>query len=228
MWRVTLKDVDGVYESDPAAGATTRPRRFASLGHAQALEFAGPLIQPKAVHFLDRHQRSVEVAALACGYETHVGFATTTLSEVIAIPPTRVFLLGLGTVGGGVYRRLAAMSDQFLIVGALVRSGPRHRAQGIPEAILQTDTAQLHQIDCDVVVDALPGVEPSAQFAAAFVARGIDLVTANKALIAHAGAGMATLAANHGASLRYSAAVGGSAPMIEARDDWPTAGRLFP
>jgi homoserine dehydrogenase len=120
-----LKDIDGVYEFDPARAGDSHPRRYASLDYAHALEHAGPLIQPKAVRFLERHHRSAEVAALASGYESRVGLSVTTLAEAVAAPPTRVLLLGLGTVGGGVYRRLAAMPEQFQVVGALVRSGAR-------------------------------------------------------------------------------------------------------
>jgi len=48
-----IKDVDGVYESDSASSIAYRPRRFTSPSY-QALALAGPLIQPKTVHFLDQ------------------------------------------------------------------------------------------------------------------------------------------------------------------------------
>jgi homoserine dehydrogenase len=210
-----IKDVDGVYESDPAASIGYQPRRFSSLGYEQALALAGPLIQPKAVHFLQRQQRTAEVAALGAAYESHVGFSTTALAQVLKRPPTRVLLLGLGTVGGGVYRRLASMPDQFRVVGALVRYGSRKDRDGIPEALLHTDETPVQEMDCDVAVDALPGHESFSQLPSAFLKRGIDVVSANKALIAAFGPALGVLAARHGASLRYSAAVGGSAPMIE-------------
>jgi homoserine dehydrogenase len=210
-----IKDVDGVYESDPATSIGYQPRRFSSLGYSQALALAGPLIQPKAVHFLERQRRTAEVAQLAKGYESHVGFSTTTLAEAIVMPPTRVLLLGLGTVGGGVYRRLVSIPEHFRVVGALVRSGFRRSREGIPEALLHTNEALMQEIDADIVVDALPGLEPFSRLACAFLKRGIDLVSANKAVIAGFGPALGALAARHGASLRYSASVGGSAPMIE-------------
>jgi homoserine dehydrogenase len=210
-----IKDVDGVYESDPAASIGYQPRRFASLGYEQSLALAGPLIQPKAVHFLQRQQRSAEVAALGAAYESHVGFSTTALAEAVMSPPTRVLLLGLGTVGGGVYRRLPALPAHFWAVGAFVRSRERAATDKISTTRLLTDETQLHGVDCDIVVDALPGLEPSTRLVTAFLTRGIHVVTANKALIAQSGPKLSQLASRHGASLRYSAAVGGSAPMIE-------------
>jgi homoserine dehydrogenase len=210
-----IKDVDGVYESDPAASVGYRPRRFASLGYAQALELAGPLIQSKAMHFLERQQRTAEVASLASPSESHVGFSTTMLCDVITTAPTRVLLLGLGTVGTGVYRRLAAMPDHFRVVGAFVRYGSRRNREAIPETLLYSDEALVLGIESDVVVDALPDLEPFSRLPCAFLKRGIDLVSANKAVIAGFGPALGALAARHGGSLRYSAAVGGSVPMVE-------------
>jgi len=211
-----IKDVDGVYESDPAASIGYQPRRFSSLGYSQAIALAGSLIQPKALHFLDHQRLTAEVAALGVGYESHVGFSSTTLAAAVVMPPTRVLLLGLGTVGGGVYRRLASIPEHFRVVGAFVRFGLRRNREGIPETLLHTDESLLQEIDADIVVDALPGLEALSRLPCAFLKRGIDLVSANKAVIAEFGPALGALAARYGASLRYSATVGGSAPMIEA------------
>jgi uridylate kinase len=53
-----LKDVDGVYECDPALQTNMSPRRFVALGYAEAPQRANQLIQPKAVRFLERMQRT--------------------------------------------------------------------------------------------------------------------------------------------------------------------------
>jgi homoserine dehydrogenase len=101
-------------------------------------------------------------------------------------------------------------------VGALVRSRSRARQEGIPQELIEIDENALPPLDCDVVVDALPGVEPSTRLITTYLSRGGDVVSANKAVMAESGPALGALAARHGASLRYSAAVGGSAPMIEA------------
>ena len=84
---------------------------------------------------------------------------------------------------------------------------------GIANAIVQTDEGALQQVECDVVVDALPGLEPSLSLLRAFLARGIHVVSANKVVMADEGLALAALAAHNGAQLSYLAAVGGSAPM---------------
>jgi hypothetical protein len=63
-----VKDVDGVYERDPAPAREAGdppPRRFAALSYRQAIGRAARLIQPKAVQCRERVSASAEVAALA-------------------------------------------------------------------------------------------------------------------------------------------------------------------
>jgi len=67
-----LKDVDGVYESDPASAAGAA-RRFRTLRWETALEVAGKVIQPRAVRLAQARGVSFEVAAVGAGPGTLVG-----------------------------------------------------------------------------------------------------------------------------------------------------------
>jgi len=103
------------------------------------------------------------------------------------------------------------MPGQFRIVGAFVKSSTRARGEGIANALVQTDEAALQHVECDVVVDALPGLEPSLSLLRAFSpvdSRGVRQQSSH----GRRGLALAALAAQHGAQWRYSAAVGGSAP----------------
>lgn len=211
-----VKDVDGVYERDPALAASTPSRRFVSMDYAEALERAGQLIQPKAVRFLERHSASAEVAAIAMPYESSVGRFDRALTEPRRTSPLSVLLLGLGTVGLGVYQRLIAMPEHFRVVGVLARNRSKHSADGIPHELLHYSQDELIGVHADVVIDALPGLQPSLSLARYYLAHGAHVISANKALIAEAGPELNTLATRNATSLRYSAAVGGSAPMLEA------------
>lgn len=210
-----LKDVDGVYEHDPMIAASTPTRRFASLGYAQALDCAQQLIQPKAVRFLERHSASAEVAALASPYESIVGPLGGVLVDQNKGPPLSVLILGLGTVGFGVYQRLMAMPEHFRFVGALVRNRDKHAAQGVPRSLLFESQDELATVRADIVVDALPGLQPSQSLVRYYLAHGVSVASANKMLIAEAGVDLAATTRRGTARLLYSAAVGGSAPMIE-------------
>jgi homoserine dehydrogenase len=219
-----IKDVDGVYESDPAvcgAGGPGAPRRFASLTYGEAIACASQLVQPKAVHFLEKHQRSAEVAAIG---KAHASVIAGGPSKKAAPPaprgPTKVALMGLGTVGSGVYQRLLAMPDEFSVRAILVRDPPTHHARGVAKEILHADLAAFAKAiapndtrgGVDVVVDVLPGSEPSTRLVEAFVHAGMPVVTANKAMMAEVGPKLAFLSEG----LFASATVGGSTPMIEA------------
>ena len=210
-----IKDVDGVYERDPATTAATGLRRFVSLGYADALLRAKQLVQPKAVHFIEQHGASVEVASAASGYESTIGRCECTLVDASSNRPLSVLILGLGTVGLGVYQRLASLPDHFRVIGALVRDRARHGAHGVPMNMLHDSVEALSGLQPDVVVDALPGLQPSQALARYYLAHGIAVVTANKALIATVGVELSELAARAGTSIRASAAVGGSTPMLE-------------
>ena len=211
-----LKDIDGVYESDPAL-AGSRPRRFAALGYADALRVAGPLIQPKAVSYLAANGTSAEVTALAVPHKSivHAG-STVHADRMPETPARRVLILGLGTVGFGVYQRVLAMPQWFTPVGALVRNRAKHEAANVPGELLHTCEAAVESLNPDIVVDALPACDVSSRLVVSFLRRGIDVVSANKGLIVDQGAALAAAQRCSGAVLRFSAAVGGSAPMIEA------------
>jgi homoserine dehydrogenase len=212
-----VKDVDGVYERDPALNASLPTRRFVTLGYAEALQRAGQLIQPKAVRFLERHSASAQVAGIARAYESTVGKHDRALVAAAKVPPLSVLVLGLGTVGFGVYQRINAMREQFHIKGALVRSRAKHAGE-IAEELLYDSPEAAAESRPDIVVDALPGLEPSLSLVRQYLARGVHVVSANKTLIAEAGVELSALATRNAASLLYSAAVGGSVPMLETLD----------
>jgi homoserine dehydrogenase len=211
-----LKDVDGVYESDPAVPGS-RPRRFSALAYEDALRVAGPLIQPKAVNYLAASGTAAEVAALALPHESVVHSRPTALADRLPeIPAKRVLILGLGTVGFGVYQRLLAMPQWFAPLGALVRDRAKHEAANVPGDLLHTSEEAVLSLDPDIVVDALPACGVSSRLVVGFLRRGIDVVSANKGLLVDEAAMLADAQRGSGAVLRISAAVGGSAPMIEA------------
>lgn len=211
-----IKDVDGVYDRDPAAASDESAHLLSLVDYDTAIARAPQLVQPKAVRFLEKHKGAVEVAGLCRPYETLVGDFETKRRTMTPRRPARALLLGLGTVGFGVYRRLAALPEHFRVIGAFCRDAARHAAAGVPPAQLFTSMSALASLVPDIVVDALPHKGPSHTLVSLFLGAGVHVVTANKALVASDAPRLQRLAADSGAQFRYSAAVGGSAPMIEA------------
>jgi homoserine dehydrogenase len=210
-----IKDVDGLYEADPAKSQT--PRRYALISWDDAIGLGGRIVQPKAIQYAKRYGLSFEVSAPASPCCTMVGRGPTRLDEEEAErAPLRVTLLGLGTVGLGVYRHLTQRPDMFEVVGIAVRDVDKHRADGARPGLVSNDPFRVLAIPSDLVVEAIGGVEPASSLVAEAIKSGRDVVTANKAVIATHGPRLARLAESARAQLRFSATVGGGVPVVES------------
>jgi homoserine dehydrogenase len=130
--------------------------------------------------------------------------------------PLRVALLGCGTVGGGVLARLLAHPALFRVTGVAVRNLDRVRVPAVPRRLLTDSAAALLEREADVVVELLGGREPARSSIARALDRGRHVVTANKALLAGEVDALTAQADRRGVSLRFSAAVGGALPALEA------------
>jgi homoserine dehydrogenase len=208
-----VKDVDGVFERDPAAGPA---RRYATLAFADARVLGGRVVQAKALQLAERRGLAFEVAALGSTAPTRVGARETRLGGASAAPPRlRVALLGLGTVGLGVQRDLQRMQDRFDVRIALVRDRAKLRAGSVDVRRLVVEPEAVLACECDVFVELLGGVEPAATLARAALERGVDVVTANKACVVEHGRELAAIGARTGAAFLHSASVGGAVPVLE-------------
>jgi homoserine dehydrogenase len=123
-------------------------------------------------------------------------------------------LLGCGTVGSGVARRLLA-SHPGLIRGIAVRDP--HKPRDVAWDDFSQDAFDVvDDPSVRVVVECIGGLGLARELILRAIARGKDVVTANKDLIATEGPWLAAFAARTGASLRYEAAVGGAIPIVRA------------
>jgi homoserine dehydrogenase len=133
----------------------------------------------------------------------------------------RVGLLGFGTVGSAVARRLASHAVRGLDLTHIFdrRAHQKHNRlpSREPDRIVWTDRIDdVLTSDVDVVVEAIGGIEPAAEWTRAALLAGKSVVTANKQLVARHGPALRTLAARQGRQLRFEAAVGGAMPIVRA------------
>ena len=136
-----------------------------------------------------------------------------------------VGLIGFGTVGAGVARTLL-QKGRFLeqTIGARVvlrrvcdKDFRRSRGFRLPSGLTTSDpTKILRDPEIQVVVELIGGQEPAKTFILEALSRGKHVVTANKALLAHAGRELFTAAARAKADLYFEASVGGGIPIIKA------------
>ncbi|HKE45180.1 MAG TPA: homoserine dehydrogenase [Steroidobacteraceae bacterium] len=130
----------------------------------------------------------------------------------------RIVLLGLGTVGLGVYRHLAQHPDLFEVLRVVVRDPSRHRDDGVPGELLSTNAWDAVNVPADLVIEAIGGLEPASDIVHAALLRERDVVTANKLLIASRWPTLRRFA-EEPARLRFAAAVGGAVPVLETLAD---------
>jgi homoserine dehydrogenase len=129
--------------------------------------------------------------------------------------PLRIVLLGLGTVGLGVYRHLSARPDLFDVSRVVVRDLEKHRAEGVPAERLSTNLWHAINDPADLVIELIGGIDPAGDVVHAALLRGRTVISANKALIATRWDTLERYVRSAQPRLRFSAAVGGSVPVLE-------------
>ena len=152
----------------------------------------------------------------------------------------RLGLLGLGTVGAGVVKLLAAQRSTLE-----ERAGCGLELAGIADLDTTTprDGLDVHDLkrrgifksadeilrdpETAIVIELIGGLEPARSFILKALAAGKHVVTANKALLAHHGAELYEQARRHGVTLAFEAAVAGGIPLIRSVKDGLVANRIL-
>lgn len=205
-----IKDVDGVYAEDPAKNPEAE--RFSQLTYAEAAEASAGLIQPKAIHAAEVEDVLIEVAAMGSAEATTIAHLPARKGRPPRAEKLRVALLGCGAVGGGVLSYLHGWPDLFEVNPVLVRRPGKYEGLGRFTAQLSEALAEKP----DVVVELVGGADFPADLMRSVLRGGAQVVTANKAAVAKHYDSLHACAEAGGGSLRFSAAVGGGTPIIEA------------
>ena len=211
-----VKDVDGLYTSDPNARDGRVAKRYTQASYETAGKVGGAVVQLKAIDFAEGHRFRFEVSSIGATRTTEIGpFADQVSVAEEQQKPLRVALLGCGTVGAGVYHRLAALPELFQIVGVGTRNVDRAIQEDIPVRLITTHLDKLLLEPVDVVIELLGGIETARNLIKKSLQLGRAVVTANKALLSSEVTELEALAAINGTSIRFSAAVCGVAPALE-------------
>ena len=132
-------------------------------------------------------------------------------------------LLGLGTVGTGVYKVLKQQTQEMeQKIGAVVElkkilvRNLKKAAAKIQEPELLTNDWQeiLEDESIDIVIEVMGGIEPARTYITEALTAGKHVVTANKDLVASYGGELLDCAAAHHCDFLFEAAVAGGIPII--------------
>ena len=126
----------------------------------------------------------------------------------------KIGLIGLGTVGSGVYKSLEQF-DNIEIVKIAVRNINKPRTVEVPiEMLTDNPYDVVNSPEIDVVVELMGGVEPAWNYIKTALENGKHIVTANKELLAKKGEELFNLAETHNRVVLYEAAIAGGIPII--------------
>ena len=158
-----------------------------------------------------------------------------------SLPPLRIGLAGLGTVGGGVWRHLHGQADllarrcgRVLALEQVSARNPDKARDWARSAGLEIPAAKLTarwqdlvaNPDLDVIVELIGGTGDAFELVKGALEAGKHVVTANKALLAERGAELFRLAASKKRRLLYEASVAGGIPLLQSLREGLVANRI--
>src|SRR5574343_173474 len=138
--------------------------------------------------------------------------------------PIQVGLLGIGTVGSGVFNVLQRNQDEIRrragcgIEIAMVADLDVERAKSVvgPSVQVVNDArAVIANPDIDIVIELIGGYDQAKALVLEAIAAGKHVVTANKALLAVHGSEIFAAAKAKGVTVAFEAAVAGGIPIIK-------------
>ena len=126
----------------------------------------------------------------------------------------KIGLIGLGSVGCGVYKTIQNI-DNVEIVKIAVKNINKPRSVEVPREMLTDNPYDVvNDPSIDVVVELIGGVEPAYDYISTAIKNGKHIVTANKELLAKRGEELFKIAEENNKVILYEAAIAGGIPII--------------
>ena len=151
------------------------------------------------------------------------------------LKPIQVGLMGIGTVGGGVFNVLQRNQGEIMrragrgIEISMVADLDTARAQaavGKDIKVVADARALIANPDIDIIVELIGGYGIAKQLVLEAIEAGKHVVTANKALLAVHGTEIFAAAHRKGVMVAFEAAVAGGIPIIKSLREGLTANRI--
>lgn len=127
----------------------------------------------------------------------------------------KVGLIGLGTVGSGVYKTLRTFNNIEVVQIAVRNINKPRDIEGLDSSVI-TDNAfdVVNNPEIDIIVELIGGLEPAFDLIMTAVKNGKHIVTANKELLAKRGEELFKFAEENNRVILYEAAIAGGIPII--------------
>jgi len=127
----------------------------------------------------------------------------------------KIGLIGLGTVGSGVFKTLRNFENVEVVKIAVRNKNKKRNIEGLDESII-TDNAYdvVNDPQIQIVAELVGGIEPAFDLIKTAIQNGKHIVTANKELLAKHGEELFSFAEKHNKVVLYEAAIAGGIPLI--------------
>ena len=145
-------------------------------------------------------------------------------------------LIGAGTIGCGVYKTISENTDiiekrtgiKLNIKKVADLDIKRKRPVRIPKKLFTTDARELiNDESISIIIELIGGTTAARELVLGAIRSGKNVVTANKALLAHHGDEIFREATANGVHVAFEASVGGGIPVIKATHESYVANNIL-
>lgn len=128
----------------------------------------------------------------------------------------RIAILGYGTVGKGLVEMIEGNKERrnIEITNILVRNKDKYKSSKYSDKITE-NIEDVFNTDIDILVELMGGLHPSYEYIKRALENKINVVTANKDMLAEYGDKLVKISKDNKVSLRFEASVGGVIPVLK-------------
>ena len=128
----------------------------------------------------------------------------------------RIAILGYGTVGKGLVEMIEGNKEKrnIEITNILVRNKDKYKSSRYSDKITE-NIEDVFNTDIDILVELMGGLHPSYEYIKRALENKINVVTANKDMLAEYGDKLVKISKDNKVSLRFEASVGGGIPVLK-------------
>lgn len=127
----------------------------------------------------------------------------------------KIGLIGLGTVGSGVFKTLKNFDNVEVVKIAVRNKNKKRNIEDLDESIITDNPYDVvNDPKIQIIAELVGGIEPAFDLIKTAINNGKHIVTANKELLAKHGEELFKFAEEHNKVVLYEAAIAGGIPLI--------------
>lgn len=127
----------------------------------------------------------------------------------------KIGLIGLGTVGSGVFKTLQNFDNTEVVKIAVKNINKPRNIEGFDASLLTDNPYDIvNNPEIDIVAELIGGLEPAFDLIITAIKNGKHIVTANKELLAKRGEELFKITQEYNKVILYEAAIAGGIPLI--------------